>query len=271
MIRQPIVAGQFYPSDADVLMAQVRSFLAEADPRSGKGRTLLAMAPHAGYVFSGRIAGKTLGQADLASTILLLGPNHTGMGGRFGVWPSGRWNIPGGGLDVDAELADALVQAEPRLTSDVQPHLREHSLEVLIPFLAAIDPETRIVPVTVAESSLDALLQVGAAVGRTLKGWQVPVSLVVSSDMSHYLSDIQARELDKVALDAALSLDPCKFYETVRNRRISMCGVFPMTLALAVLGELGGECMARLVAYGTSADASGDFDRVVGYAGMLVE
>lgn len=270
MIRQPVVAGQFYPGDPQMLAAEVETYLGRAATPEGELRTLVAMVPHAGYVFSGGVCGMTLGEARLPRTVVLLGPNHTGLGQRLALWTEGAWAIPGGSLEVDEALAAAMLEKVPGLRADTLAHQREHSLEVLLPFLRARNPQTRIVPLAVSESSPDVLLEAGNALGGLLAEWKEPVSLVVSSDMSHYVSEQRARELDELAVRAALSLNPVALYETVRSRRITMCGVLPMTLALAAAGVLGASS-ARLVAYATSGDVTRDFTQVVGYAGLIVE
>ncbi|EGB13256.1 protein of unknown function DUF52 [Pseudodesulfovibrio mercurii] len=268
MDRHPIVAGRFYDAQPDELYAMVDGFLGLAEKRQAE-QTLLAMVPHAGYVFSGAVCGKTLGTADLASTVLLLGPNHTGRGERFALWPDGSWLIPGGSLAVDTGLAEALLAADPAIMADTAAHMGEHSLEVVLPFLFRLNPATTIVPVCVSAPSLDSLERVGRAVGRVLADYPEPVSIVVSSDMSHYISHEDAREMDGMALEPMMTLAPARLYDTVRSRRISMCGVLPMTMGLFAAGELGAE-RAELVAYATSGEVSGDFEQVVGYAGVLV-
>ena len=266
--RQPAVAGQFYTNDADDLLEEVRGYLAQASPKN-EAPTILAMVPHAGYFYSGVIAGVTLGQANLADTVLLLGPNHTGLGKPFAVWPDGRWLFPGGALQVDSELAALLCAKEPQLTPDTLAHQREHSLEVVVPFLSILNPETRIVPVCISSPNLDTLLSVGKSIGRVLRGFERPVSLIVSSDMSHFVHHEMAKQQDAQALEPALHLDPVKFYETVREGGISMCGVLPMTVALAAALELGAS-ETEITAYATSGQINGEMRRVVGYAGMLV-
>lgn len=266
--RQPAVAGQFYTNDADALQREVRGYLSKAAEKN-TAHTILAMAPHAGYYFSGAVAGATLGQANLAQTVLLLGPNHSGLGKPFAVWPDGRWLFPGGTLAVDAELAALLCDKEPHLVPDTLAHQREHSLEVMLPFLAAIDPDTRIVPVCVAHPDLDTLLSVGKAIGRALRGFERPVSILVSSDMSHFVHHDTARRQDAQALDPALRLDAETFYSTVRGEGISMCGVLPMTVGIAAARELGAS-ESEITAYATSGQINGEMRRVVGYAGMLV-
>lgn len=272
MDRNPIVAGQFYTADAQDLTREVRAFMAAAEKPAVADRgkhTLLAMAPHAGYMFSGAVAGKTLGAASLAPTVLLLGPNHTGQGCPLAVWPDGRWFVPGGQLTVDQPLAEALIQADPRLSADTGAHVMEHSLEVLIPFLLADGGVRSIVPVSVSDPRFDSLHGVASSIAGVIQRRGQPVSLVVSSDMSHYVSHERAKQLDGMALEAALALDPSALYEVVRREHITMCGVLPMTLGLLIARALGAS-QAELVAYATSGEAAGDYERVVGYAGVLV-
>ena len=267
MDRHPIVAGQFYPGQPEALAELVREYLDAAQP--GKTQAILTMAPHAGYVYSGAVAGRTLGAAGLAERVVLLGPNHTGYGKPLAVWPDGAWRFPGGSLDVESELARLIMSQEPGFEPDYEAHLGEHSLEVQLPFLWALNPETRIVPVSVSLRGQDGLIAAGRKLGLALKRYAEPVSLVVSSDMSHYLSQAKTKEQDALAIEAMLGLDPGGLYRVVRERAISMCGVLPMTLALAAALELGAS-RAELAAYATSGEASGDFNRVVGYAGIIV-
>ena len=186
------------------------------------------------------------------------------------LWPQGRWIIPGGGVEVDQELAAALAGADPRLTPDVTAHEQEHSLEVLLPFLAELNPKTKIVPLAVAEPRLPVLLEVAQRVAEVIEAWPWPVTMLVSSDMSHYLPHEEAKERDKLALDRIVALDPEGLYDVVRRNNITMCGALPMTLALAVCRTLGAT-RARLVAYATSGDAGGGYQQVVGYAGVIVD
>ncbi|MFW5791224.1 MAG: AmmeMemoRadiSam system protein B [Desulfohalobiaceae bacterium] len=268
MNREPVVAGQFYPGSAAKLRSMVEEFLAQGRPQA-ESRTLLAMVPHAGYVFSGGVAGQTLQRANLPRTLILLGPNHTGQGKPYAVWPEGAWRFPGAELEVDAQLAQALLKGCPEMAEDTSAHRMEHSLEVVLPFLHALDQGTRIVPICVSGRTLGSIKKVGQDVARVVEQWPDPVSLVVSSDMSHYVTQEQARERDALAIQAVLDLDPDALYEVVRRQNITMCGMLPMTLGLTAAVELGAET-AELVSYTTSAEASGDYSQVVGYAGMVV-
>ncbi|MEW5772227.1 MAG: AmmeMemoRadiSam system protein B [Thermodesulfobacteriota bacterium] len=269
MDRQPVVAGQFYPGSTRALDGEVRRFLAAAPAAPDSAPTLLAMVPHAGYIYSGGVAGQTLGQARLADTLLLFGPNHTGLGRSLAVWPEGRWLTPLGPMAVDQKLAADLLAGDTRLAADFSAHLQEHSLEVVVPFLQALNPKAAMVPVAVSERSPQVLEAVARNMAAAVKAAGRPVSIVVSSDMSHYVTHEQAEERDRMAIAPMLDLDPLRLYEVVRRHGISMCGVLPMTLGLFLARELGA-ASARLAAYATSGQASGDYRRVVGYAGVLV-
>jgi len=268
MDRPAIVAGQFYTAEPRALAAQVRAFLDQAGPANSEP-TLLAMAPHAGYVYSGGVAGVALGRANLPATLLLLGPNHTGRGAALALWPDGAWRTPLGDVPVAEDLARALLLAEPRLAADYTAHVGEHSLEVMLPFLQVKNPGVRIVPVAVAEPGVETLLAVARGMAGVLAAWAEPVGIVVSSDMSHYISHQRAKERDALALERIAALDPAGLHATVRRHGISMCGVLPMTLGLAIAKELGAT-RAEVAAYATSGEVSGDYARVVGYAGALV-
>lgn len=266
--RHPVVAGQFYPGQGQALARTVAGLLEGAGPQE-TARTLLAMVPHAGYVYSGAVAGRTLGAARLADHILLFGPNHTGRGRPLAVWPSGAWEIPDRLVGVDTELAAALLAASPHLVPDATAHLEEHSLEVVLPFLAATNPACLVVPVCVSEPDPTVLREVAQAMAGVLAKRPDPVSIVVSSDMSHYIPQDVAKRRDALALDRVLALDPEGLYAVVRQNGITMCGVLPMVLGLYLAKALGAQ-EAVLAAYATSGEVSGDYHQVVGYAGVLV-
>jgi MEMO1 family protein len=265
MDRQPVVAGQFYPGSGPVLRADVAKYL-QGSP--SVERTLLAMVPHAGYVFSGSVAGRTVAQANLAGKVVLVGPNHTGRGQKIAVWNDGKWILPGFEVRVDSEMAEAILQ-QPGFSADYEAHLYEHSLEVVLPFLDAVKVDFSMVPVAVAEPGLNNLLEAGKNLALALKKMGDDVSIVVSTDMSHFISHHLAKEKDKLAIDRILSMDPEGLYQTVRSNNISMCGMLPMVLSLSCAKELGAT-NAKLVDYSTSGEVNKDYSQVVGYAGILV-
>jgi AmmeMemoRadiSam system protein B len=267
MQRQPVVAGQFYPGQADELRRTVKEFLTgEKPPRSAIGM----MVPHAGYVYSGAIAGQTFSRVEIPPTVVLLGPNHTGYGSHLAVFPSGSWATPLGEAEVNADLSARIIEECPGAIADDLAHRFEHSLEVQIPFIQVKSPTTRIVPVCVGHSSLDSLLAFGEALGQVVEKTPGKVLLVGSSDMTHYESAEKARDQDMKALKKILELDSDGLYHLVLTERISMCGVFPMVVLLAAAQHLGAK-KGTLVHYGNSGDVTGDRAEVVGYAGVIID
>ncbi|MGE4297934.1 MAG: AmmeMemoRadiSam system protein B [Desulfovibrionaceae bacterium] len=268
MDRTPAWAGKFYPADPVELRTMVRALLGQA-PAPRDTPSLLAMSPHAGYDYSGGIAALTLKQANLHPTILLLGPKHTVQGASLALWPHGAWHFPGGHLDVAADLCDAILAANYRIHADTAAHWHEHSLEVLLPFLHALNPATRIAPLTVADPQPETLAAVATSLAAIIQEWPDPISIVVSSDMSHFLPQEPTKKRDAMALERIKALNPEGLYATVHDNDITMCGVLPMTVGLMICRLLGATSV-DITAYATSGDISGDFDRVVGYAGALV-
>ena len=267
--RHPVVAGRFYTNDPERLRREVEGCLASAREEI---TPIMVMLPHAGYMFCASIIGETLSKLRLPQSIFLLGPNHSGRGKALSVWPHGQWITPLGPVEVDAALAARCLDTTAGFEANLDAHAAEHSLEVLLPFLQCHTPGIRVAPVAVALNTLEGLRVAGEGIARCIReereaGRQV--ALVVSSDMNHFDNQERTVEKDTKALAPLLQLSPEALYNTVRAERISMCGVCPATLALFAAKELGAR-EAKLVAYGTSAAASGDFSRVVGYAGAYV-
>lgn len=273
-VRQPVVAGRFYPGDPDALRKVVRGFLAASREAALPGRSRRAwgcMLPHAGYVFSGAVAGATLDGISLPKRLVILCPNHTGRGQPLGVWPGGAWRTPLGQVPVDEPLAQALMAAGGGFSPDVHAHLGEHSIEVVLPFLQltpAADGPHSVVPVCVGTRHPGALARAGAALGAVLaRPENADVGVVVSSDMNHYEDVRRTEQKDALALERALAADPVGLLRVVDEADISMCGAAPLALSL-IAAERLGRLRVELAAHDTSATASGDSAHVVGYAGL---
>lgn len=263
-IRNPAVAGSFYPGSARELDRTVRSCtrdIPETLPAKG------IVVPHAGYVYSGAVAGEVFSRVTIPSRHLIFCPNHTETGPEAAVMSEGFWRMPWGDVPIDEPLASRLLAASPLLQEDSSAHRDEHSLEVQLPFLQRFRPGFRFVPVALGRLSLADCRAMGEAAARVLGEEADPVLLIASSDMSHYEPEPVAREKDKQAIDAMLALDPEALYRTVQAQRISMCGVLPATVVLFAARALGA-ASARLIRYATSGDVSGDRSQVVGYAGL---
>jgi len=262
------VAGFFYPGDKSSLLAEVDACLA-ATPAATPRRTIAAMMPHAGYVYSGRTAGAVAAAVDVPERVIGLGPKHTRLGERAAVAAASAWRFPFGDVPIDAELAAALA-GKPHLELDDAAHRDEHSLEVEVPFLWRRNPNLRLAPVALGWLDLEQLREIGAAVAEVISAAGAPILIVASTDMSHQIPLAEAQRLDRLAIDRVLALDPEGLYRTVADHDISMCGVIPVTAALFAAKALGAKS-AELIRYATSAEASGDDRRVVGYAGIVIE
>jgi MEMO1 family protein len=243
-------------------------FLKESPPF--RQRALGVVVPHAGYMYSGSVAGAVYSRIDLPSRTIILCPNHTGMGTPLSIMRDGAWRTPLGHLQIDAELCDALMSADSSLEDDVLAHKFEHALEVQLPFLQHIAGDSlRFVPITVGIGDWDELERLGQAIAKAVQQVDSSTLIIASSDMNHYESDAITRVKDAKAIDPILNRDARGLFDTVRHERISMCGYGPAT-AMLIATKILQSSKAELVRYATSADVSGDFDRVVGYAGIIV-
>jgi len=264
MTRMPAVSGQFYPGTASALSRALLALTREVRERSP---AIGVMAPHAGYVYSGAVAGELFSSIRVPGRAVIFCPNHTGIGEDAAIMSRGAWRMPWGDVAIDEDLGARLESACPLLREDASAHSREHAIEVQLPFLHRFRPDVRIVPVALGRLSLDECMELGEGVADAIAGEDERPLLVASSDMSHYVPDVVARRKDRMAIDRMLALDPEGLYATVRTERISMCGVLPATVVLFAARRLGATS-ARLIRYATSGDVSRDYDQVVGYAGL---
>ncbi len=266
MIREPCVAGQFYPADPETLKRMVEGYLEKAPSRE---KAVAVIVPHAGYIYSGRVAGEVFSRVEVPDDVVLIGPNHTGLGESVSVMCSGRWRTPIGSVEVNERLAGLLLDYSPLFRDDISAHKMEHSLEVELPFIQTINPKTRIVPITVMHADYKRCVDLGEALARALLQYDEEVLIVVSSDMNHYEPDDVTRLKDKKAIERILELDAGGLLRVARSENITMCGVVPASVALVAARELGAK-KATLVAHTTSAETSGDYEHVVGYAGIII-
>ncbi|HMK44395.1 MAG TPA: AmmeMemoRadiSam system protein B [Dissulfurispiraceae bacterium] len=266
MNREPAVAGQFYSGSPLGLKQQVRSYLI-ADVR--KQHAIGMVCPHAGFIYSGGVAGAVYSAVVPPNTFVLLGPNHTGIGAAAAMYGSGQWQIPTALFSIDAQLGELIRAKDPLLEIDASAHAMEHSLEVQLPFIAETSPSARILPIALRRQSLDECRLLGEAVAAAIRECGYPVTIVSSTDMSHYVNVDTARRLDHLALEHIIALDPEGLYATVHSRQISMCGIYPTTTMLFAARSLGAK-QAQLLQYATSGEVSGDYAQVVGYAGLII-
>jgi AmmeMemoRadiSam system protein B len=271
MIRSPAVAGMFYEERPAALRATVEALIVNG--ASAASPAFGAIVPHAGYVYSGGVAGAVYGRLEIPPTVVILCPNHTGRGAPAALDPSEAWRTPLGDVRVETSLGRRLSELAPSLGEDRTAHLHEHSLEVQLPFLQVLRPDVSIVPICLGAHDLDLCREVGEAFAQLraeLPQEVPPPLLLASSDMNHYESRAIGSKKDDRALACIEALDPEGLFATVFAESISMCGVLPAT-ALLFAARAAGAGPARLIARADSGDETGDPSSVVGYAGVIVQ
>jgi MEMO1 family protein len=267
MIREPAVAGHFYSANPQKLGEYLRSFSA---PAAGMLAAKGVLAPHAGYIYSGAIAGATYAAVQLPRRFVILGPNHTGRGAALALHPAGEWRTPLGPAAVDENLNLNILAECKGVALDSAAHLREHSIEVQIPFLqAARGQDLSFAAICVGTGDYGALESLGHGLARVIRAMPDPVLLVVSSDLNHFETAEIAAQKDSSAIDKMLKLDPKGLYRTIHEKRVSMCGFAPTVALLTACLDLGATA-GRLIQYANSGDVSGDYAQVVGYAGIAI-
>lgn len=267
-VRRPSVAGYFYEKDAEKLKKQVQACL-RGDPVL-REEALGAVVPHAGLMYSGPVAGCVYASIDFPDTFVLLGPNHTGEGVPLSLSAADSWETPLGRMEIDQELAGALLETIPELKRDDVAHRREHSLEVQLPFIQVVASHAKIVPIVLGLAPLQTYQRVGEKLSGIVRGFPRKILVVASSDMTHYEPHEVVRKKDADAIASILALDETGLMERLEEEHISMCGYAPTVAMLTCAKRLGARG-GRLLKYQTSGDSSGDYTSVVGYAGILIQ
>ena len=267
MTRPPAVAGHFYSAEPSKLSSDVDSMLAAE--RAEKMRCRACMVPHAGYIYSGRVAAAVYARLEIPARLILIGPRHYPRGSSLAILSSGAWETPLGDAPIDAALAEKISRAFPLLREDAVAHGSEHSLEVQLPFLQRAASGWTFVPIVLGPVRYEQLAELGRAVAEVIRAETEPVLLIASSDMNHYESDEITRVKDRKALDRITALDPQGLYDVVRKEDISMCGYGAAVVMLEAARGLGA-APPELVRYATSGEINGDLSRVVGYAGVVI-
>lgn len=268
MIRLPAVAGRFYPDDPARLCAAVDTLLADGIEEK-KIRARACLVPHAGYIYSGKVAGEVYRRIEIPARVILIGPRHFPRGAPLAILSDGAWQTPLGMAPIDHLLAEKIIQAVPQLREDAVAHSTEHSLEVQLPFLQRLAPSFAFVPIVIGPSKWELLESLGHALAAVIAAEREPVLLIASSDMNHYESDAVTRVKDRKAIDQILALEPRKLFDTVRDEKISMCG-YAATVAVLIAARDLAATQTELVRYANSGEVNGDMEEVVGYAGIVI-
>ncbi len=267
MLRLPAAAGRFYPANPRELTHLVKKFaLEEPDRKQVSARGCLV--PHAGYIYSGGVAGAVFSRLVLPRKILMVGVRHSPPGEDLAILSEGAWRTPLGDAPVDEQLALRLREVCPGLREDEVAHRREHSLEVEIPFLQVLDPGFTFVPVAVGMLRYPELQKLGMGLARVMQESMETILLVTSSDMNHYQDEETTRIKDAKAIERMVEVDAQGLYEVCRDEKISMCGLGPAVAMLTAMKEMGVK-RGEVVSYATSGDINGERNAVVGYAGLI--
>jgi len=280
MIRSPAVAGAFYEGTREALKRQIEEcYTHQLGPGKvpvkssrAKGKILGMVSPHAGYLYSGPVAAWgfcQLIEEELPESVVLLGPNHYGLGREVAVMPTGRWKTPLGEVEVDEDLAKEIADSSSLIQLDETAHRKEHSLEVQLPFLQYGYGEAfKIVPICMMSQDLESAQEIGKTLGETLEGRNVLI--IASTDLTHYEPAARARSKDAKVIEAIRSMNPGRVHEVVSEFSVSMCGPGPVMAMLTAVSLLGAQ-KARLLKYASSGDITGDYAAVVGYASLVIE
>ncbi len=266
MIRQPVVAGQFYPDSPSQLKEMIRGMV---DEKAEKEEVIGLLSPHAGYIYSGPVAGATISRIKFKDTFIIIGPNHTGMGRPLSIMTEGVWKTPLGEVEIDSELAKQILATSSYLEEDAKAHQYEHSIEVQLPFLQYFKKDFRLVPIMLSYFTGATYREIGREIAKTIKDLNKEVVIIASSDMTHYEPQESAQWKDTQAIEAILNLEEDELLRRVDELRISMCGYAPAVSLISAAKELGAR-KAELVKYQTSGDTTGDYSSVVGYAGVIL-
>jgi AmmeMemoRadiSam system protein B len=268
VLRLPAVSGRFYPDHPEELTTLVREFT-QSPPEIKPVPAQACLVPHAGYLFSGHVAGAVFSRTVIPRQIVILGVRHFPRGQSIAIFPNGSWRTPLGDVPISESVSADIKNNCPILREDSLAHSAEHSLEVQLPFLQVLSPGFSFVPIALGTVRFDDLVTVGEALARVLAA-NPGTLLLTTSDFNHYESDAITRVKDRKAIDQILALDPRGLYDTCRNEAISMCGLGPTIAMLTAIRGLAVK-RAELVRYATSADVSGDTTSVVGYAGFVFD
>ncbi len=269
MLREPAVAGTFYTANPEKLRHEVEEFL-HGEKKILSEPAIGVVSPHAGYMYSGHVAGSVFSRVKIPKKLIILCPNHSGLGAFASINVMGGWRTPLGEVPIDSKMAKRLIELDPELENDSFAHLKEHALEVQLPFLQVLRKEIEFVPLCLSHFAYEQCERLGTAMAALVKESDEKILMIASSDMNHYESQQRTLQKDQRAIDCILALDPKALYQRVHEEQISMCGIIPTTCML-IAAKLLGATKAELVKHATSGDITGDFSGVVGYAGIILK
>jgi Predicted dioxygenase len=267
MKRQPYVAGYFYPDSREKLLQTIESFIPAVKE---KLEAIGVVSPHAGYEYSGPVAAAVYSSVIIPETVIILAPAHHHISSLFALYDAGSWLTPLGEIPINERLSELIVAEAQSVSRDQEAHRKEHSIEVQLPFLQYFQKKLSFVPILISyEADYDSLAELGEAVSKAIINYGRQVLIIASTDMSHYVQQKIAEELDFKAISFIQKVDPRGLFEVVVSYGLTMCGFQPTTAMLAAARSLGAK-EGKLIKYQTSGDRTGDYQEVVGYAGLAI-
>jgi len=270
MIRRPAVAGQFYPADPQEVKKTIENF-GLSGKKFVKEKAIACVLPHAGYIYSGKVAAETLSAIDFPATCIIMGPNHSGFGEKYSLMREGEWQTPFGNVRIDTPLADELLKNSIYLLDDPIAHTQEHSVEVQLPLIQEIARrEFSFVPIVLSWGSHAVYKDIAEAIVKSIVTTKKQVLVIASTDMTHYESQLSASHKDDEAIKSILKFNEQELLEKIERLQISMCGYVPVVITLLAAKKLGAK-RSYLVSYQTSGDVTNDYESVVGYAGIIMQ
>lgn len=274
MIRKACVSGMFYESNPDFLKDDIESMMSEISPSDIEGEIIAGIAPHAGYVYSGKTACYTFGEIarnKLPETFVIIGPNHTGRGTRIDVCDYDKWETPLGMVDVDKEFIDELLDVDRNVCVDNSAHVREHSIEVELPFIQHIceGHEFRIVPIVISQQIPQICENLAASLDKVIRKLNRNCVIIASTDLNHYEDQDTTLYLDEKIMKSVESMDMNQMVKDIIDYDITMCGYGPVITATSYskLQDAGGSFVLN---HATSGEAYGDYSSVVGYMSGII-
>ncbi|NYB52777.1 MAG: AmmeMemoRadiSam system protein B [Methanobacteriaceae archaeon] len=280
MIRRPAVAGMFYEADGNALKERIKwCYLHQIGPgmipgEIGTKRSIRGLiSPHAGYVYSGPVAAHSffkLAADGMPETLVILCPNHTGMGSGLSTMTEMSWLTPLGEVEVDREFALALMDEYSLLDDDPSAHLQEHSCEVQLPFLQEISPDFKMVPISMMMQDMETSHELGLAIAQTSNDLGRDVVVIASTDFTHYQPHEVAQTHDTKVLEAIKEMDEELMVNQIRKYNVTMCGYGPVIATITASKTMGAN-EAKILKYATSGDTGGDYSSVVGYGSAVFQ
>ena len=266
MVRDPVVAGKFYTANGFQLRGELAKFTSQNEQ---KLKAIGVISPHAGYAYSGEVAGSVLSSIEESPTYIILGTNHTGYGVPFGLDFERTWKTPLGDVKINREIAENILEKGKYIKNDSESHSYEHSIEVQLPFLQYLNKSFDFVPISISSAPNETYKKVAQEIVSSVKELKRDVTIIASSDMTHYESQESAKKKDMLAIEKILALNVDGFLSTIKDYGISACGFAPIAVMMHAAIALGAK-KAKLISYATSGDVSGDYSAVVGYAGVVI-